>query len=404
MRHEIVRTMLASNSLAPCPSPATIALLIAVAASAAQGQVVKIIPPRVVGDHGPALDAEIDGPSSIAADGKGNLYVYQAARDYQGVSLRGIVLGAIRRIDSSTHKITTVALGCDWISDKPRAPGCVAPITELRVAPSGKLLLSEYLDKRLRELDPVTHQLSTIAGKGTSESSGDGGSAVQAGLAPSGFALDRSGNIFIADSKSYVRRVDAKTGIISTVAGNGKVGSAGDGGLALAAQIEALTLAIDRTDDLYIGEDSSGRIRRVDAVTGTIETIAGGAPLGTCAITQFCGEGGPGTAAHIYDVRSLALDRIGNVLFATGGRVCRIDRRSGVVTTIVGTGEKGSSGDGGPATKALVEPAGIAVDGAGNLFIADYDNNRIRRVDAKTGIITTVGGNGLPHRQPPPSL
>lgn len=264
------------------------------------------------------------------------------------------------------------------------------------------MLLSESLDKRIRAFNLDNRELTVIAGNGSSEPSGDGGPAIQAGLAPMGLAVDRGGNIFICDSHGYIRRIDGKTGIISTVAGNGKGGSAGDGGPALAAQIQPVRLAVDQAGNLYIGEDASGRIRRVDATAGIIQTIAGGGPPGGCRPTQFCGDGGLATAAHIYDVRSLALDQKGNVLFATGGRVCRIDRRSRIVTTIAGTGEQDFSGDGGLATEAEIDPGDIAIDRIGNLFFAEFTNARIRRVDAKTGIITTFAGNGLPHRQPPP--
>ncbi len=382
-----------------------VVILIAATKSIVDGQVIKILPPHTVGDGGPALDAEIDGPVSVAVDSFGNVYVYQSAEDWEGLRHIGTVLGAIRRIDSSTHRIDTVATECGRHSARTRRPGCIGAISELHAAPSGEVLFSEFLYNRLRALDPRGHRFSTIAGSGSDESSGDGGTALLAGVgAPMGLTVDSRGNIFLSDSKRYVRRVDATTRIISTVAGNGRVGSGGDGGPALAAQIDARRLVVDRAGDLFIGEDATGWIRRVDAATGIIETIAGGGPLGSCQITRFCGDGGLATAAHIYDVRSLALDRMGNVLFAPGGRVCRIDRRSGIVTTIAGTGEKGFSGDGGPAAKARVDPVSIAVDRAGNLFIADYGNNRIRRVDAETGVITTIGGNGLPRRQPVPSL
>lgn len=111
---------------------------------------------------------------------------------------------------------------------------------------------------------------------------------------------------------------------------------------------------------------------------------------------EFKGEGGLATLAQ-FSPRSLALDNDGSLLFTAEGRVCRIDKQ-GVLRTIAGTGRDGFGGDGGPATNAQIGPGGIAVDNAGNVFISEYSNNRIRRIDAKSGIISTVGGNGLPHR------
>jgi DNA-binding beta-propeller fold protein YncE len=120
-------------------------------------------------------------------------------------------------------------------------------------------------------------------------------------------------------------------------------------------------------------------------------------------VPPFSGEGRPAVAAGIPSPRSLFFDREDNLLFCTGARICRIDRLTGVLSVIAGIGQGGFSGDGGPAIKARVDPVDLAVDADGNVLIAEYGNNRIRRIDAKTGIITTVAGNGLPHR-PPPSI
>jgi len=161
---------------------------------------------------------------------------------------------------------------------------------------------------------------------------------------------------------------------------------------------------VDRAGNLYVADDTSNRIRRVDAKTGLIDTIAGsGAPSkGSLVAPEFRGDGGPAADARITAPRSLAFDQMENLLFGAAGRVCRIDRDSGILTVVAGNGQPSFGGDGGLATKARIEPNDIAVDAQGNLFIAEFVSNRIRRVDAKTGIITTVAGNGLPHRPPQP--
>jgi DNA-binding beta-propeller fold protein YncE len=138
----------------------------------------------------------------------------------------------------------------------------------------------------------------------------------------------------------------------------------------------------------------------VDANTGIIETYAGMGAVLPARVSRFSGEGGPAVAAGIPSPRSLVLDREGNLLFLTADRICRIDRLTGILSTVAGVGQDGYSGDGGPATAARIGPVDLAVDSEGNLFIAEFGNNRIRRIDAKTGIITTVAGNGLPHRPP----
>jgi sugar lactone lactonase YvrE len=237
-----------------------------------------------------------------------------------------------------------------------------------------------------------------IAGNGAPASKGDGGQARDASLAfPNCLGLDHNSDVFVCDSNYSIRRIESKTGIISTVAGNGKRGFAGDGGPALNAQFDTPgSVAVDRQGNIFVADATSNRIRRVDANTGIIETYAG-IDFPPATVWRFSGEGGPAVAAGIPHPHSLALDREGNLFFLTAHRVCRIDRFTGVLSTVAGMGQEGYSGDGGPATAALIGPDDLAIDNDGNLFIAEYDNKRIRRIDAKTRIITTVAGNGLPN-------
>jgi len=339
----------------------------------------KVLPPNTTGDGGPAIEAQIDGPLSIAFDQDDDLYVYQQANDWIGIQWKNIILGSIRRIDSSTNKIGTVAVGCNPPFEKHASSGCVESIGKIRVARSGKLLILEPSQARVRSFDPWTQQFSLIAGD-------------RARLA---IAEDPDGNILIGDY-AVVLRVDVKTGAISTVAGTGTRGFSGDGGPATSAELNFATqLAVDHDGNLYIGDSGNKRIRRVDAKTGITQTVVGHGGA------RFRDEVPSSDPVGTW-VGAVTVDPGGNLLFATERRVFRLDRIKGMVTAVAGTGEIGSSGDGGSATQARIDPGDMAVDRGGNIFFTEYLNARIRRVDAKTGIITTFAGTGLPHRNPPP--
>jgi sugar lactone lactonase YvrE len=203
--------------------------------------------------------------------------------------------------------------------------------------------------------------------------------------------------LFIADTyNNRVRRVDAVTGIITTVAGNGTMGFSGDGDLATSARVGRPTgVAVDTAGNLFIVERGRHVIRRVDAATGIITTVASKEWLDLVA--GFGGDGGPATNARLKSPRRVAVGRAGNLFIVDSGnqRVRRVDAATGIITTVAGNGTDDFEGDGGPATSTgFWTPSGVTVDRAGNLFIADTYHYRIRRVDAATGIITTVGGNG----------
>ena len=250
---------------------------------------------------------------------------------------------------------------------------------------SGNLYVADTLNRRIRRID-AEGVITTIAGTGERGFSGDGGPAAEAQLTwADGLALDGSGNLYVADG-GRIRRIDAE-GVITTIAGTGERGFSGDGGPAAEAQLTwADGLALDGSGNLYVAD--GGRIRRIDA-EGVITTIAGTGERG------FSGDGGPAAEAQFAYPSGLALDGSGNLYVADSGnsRIRRIDAE-GVITTIAGTGERGFSGDGGPATEAqLAYPGGLAVDGSGNLYVADSGNSRIRRIDAE-GTITTIAGSG----------
>ncbi len=237
--------------------------------------------------------------------------------------------------------------------------------------------------------------ITTIAGNGTAGYAGDGGAATSAELnRTEGVAIDSAGNVYIADwQNNRVRKVDSATGIITTIAGNGTAGYAGDGGAATSAELKGPTgVAVDSTGNVYIADQANNRIRKVNAGTGVITTVAG---TGTAA---FSGDGGPATSAAMYSPTDLTLDSAGNLYISdnANARIRKVAAGTGVITTYAGNGTAGFTGDGGAATSAdLNQPAGIAIDSAGNLFIADVTNNRIRKVAVGTGVITTYAGNGV---------
>jgi sugar lactone lactonase YvrE len=334
-----------------------------------------------IGDGGPATSASLNGPLGVAVDASGNLFITDRLNH------------RVRRVDAATGIITTVAGdgGSGFSGDGGPATSASLSFPEgVAVDASGNLFIADAGNSRIGRVDAATGIITTVAGVGAGGFSGDGGPATSASLFfPEGVAVDALGNLFIADtSNNRVRRVDAATGIITTVAGDGASGFSGDGGPATSASLNSPRgVAVDASGNLFIADFSNDRVRRVDAVTGTITTVAGG----------VFGDGGPATGASLNRPFEVAADGSGNLLIAdfSNNRVRRVDAATGIITTVAGDGAFGFSGDGGPATSAsLGFPSGVAVDSSGNLFIADFSNRRIRRVDAATGIITTVAGDG----------
>jgi hypothetical protein len=235
--------------------------------------------------------------------------------------------------------------------------------------------------------------METVSGDGE-EQLGDGGPAKSAGLCgPTDVALDAEGNIYISDTGDYcsgpggdtVRKVDPH-GTITTVAGTGEAGFSGDGGPATKARLDfPSAVAVDREGNLYIADGSNYRIRKVDK-DGIITTFAG------TGEARHSGDGGSATSAQLREPACMVFDAQGNLYLADYTSVRKIDP-SGTITTVAGTGRFGFSGDGGPATEAKLTASDIALDGKGNMYISDTENNRIRKVD-RDGIIHTVAGTG----------
>ncbi|HTC86767.1 MAG TPA: NF038122 family metalloprotease, partial [Bryobacteraceae bacterium] len=228
--------------------------------------------------------------------------------------------------------------------------------------------------------------------------SGDGGPAILAGLNPRSVALDTEGNLYLADeSNNRIRKVTIATGIVTTVAGNGVKGFLGDGGGATNARLDGPTgVALDPEGNFYIADgtaDGHNRIRRVGAATGVITTVAGNGSQG------YSGDGGPATSAQLSSLGGLAADASGNLYIADNfnHRVRMVSLATGIITTVAGSGIAGSAGDGGPAASAeLNNPLSVAVDTAGDVYIADSGNYRIRKVTIASGMIDTAwNGNAV---------
>jgi sugar lactone lactonase YvrE len=288
--------------------------------------------------------------------------------------------------------ISTVAGNGTWGYSRDGGPATSAQLYYpygVAVDTAGNLFIADYFNKRVRKVTPGG-VISTVAGNGTWGFSGDGGPANSAQLSgPYGVAVDTPANMFIADSNNNRIRKVTPGGVISTVAGNGTSGFSGDGGPANSAQLSSpYGIAVDAAGNLFIADYGNQRIRKVTP-GGIISTVAGNGTSG------FSGDGGPANSAQLYNPSGVAVDTAGNLFIADQGNNCvRKVTPGGVISTVAGNGAWGFSGDGGPANSAqLYGPAGVAVDTAGNLFIADSGNQRIRKVTLG-GVISTVAGNG----------
>ena len=290
---------------------------------------------------------------------------------------------------AQSYIISTVA-GSDRLRDG--GPALAAPLrgpSAVVTDNAGNLYIADGPDYRIRKVAP-SGTITTYVGVGLAVYVGDGGSANQAGIDEvGGMATDAAGNLYVADSGNCRVRKVSPSGVITTVAGTGKCLYGGDGGPATSAQLAPIAVAVDASGSLYIADMLNFRIRKVDT-GGRITTIAG---TGTAGYT---GDGGPATSAQIHMLTGIAVDGAGNVYFTDwwNNRIRKVST-AGTITTIAGSGGYKYAGDGGPATMAQFDPAGIAVDSAGNLYIADSSNSRIRKITAATGVISTVAGNGV---------
>jgi sugar lactone lactonase YvrE len=338
-----------------------------------------------VGDGGPALAARFNLPGGVAEAPNGDLIVVDFGNH------------RIRRIDHSTGVIETLAGTGEAGYNGDGIPARKAQLARpeyVVFGPAGDLYIADSYNNRIRRIDHATGLVTTVAGTGERGFSGDGGPATRAELHfPEGIALDAAGNLFIGDTVNRrIRRVDAETGVITTYAGNSETGISPEGTPAAEVRFLRLArLAVDRAGNVYVADSPTHRILVIDAETRRIRTFAGTGKPG------FSGDGGPALSARLRYPEGVFVAPNGDVYLAdvANHRVRRVDARTGLIQTVAGNGERGFAGDGGPATQAkLWSPGRLWVDFEGNILIADILNSRIRRVDAKTGVIQTVAGGG----------
>lgn len=268
----------------------------------------------------------------------------------------------------------------------------------------GNIYIADSVNQVVRKVAATSGTITTVAGSGLVGYTGDGGLALRATLnTPSALALDGAGNLYIADlGNNVIRKVSAANQQISTVAGGGATASGanglGDGGLATNALLYGPSdIAVDGGGNLYIADTYNGLIRKVTAATGIISVVAGG---GTNAGTDGLGDGGAATGARLASPVAIGLDGAGNLYIGDSGNnvVRKVDATSGVITIVAGSGTYGYTGDLGLALRAaLKHPSSVRVDWAGNIYIADQGNSVVRQVSATTGIISTIAGSGA-HR------
>ena len=339
------------------------------------------------GDHGPAIDARLKKPHGVCGyESPAPVYLYFSdPSNYQ-----------IRRVDLEDNFLTKAA-GTIWAGYN--GDNILATWANLNypfgvhVDASGNVLIADTYNHRIRKVNAKTGIITTVAGNGSKGFSGDGGPATSARIKyPFSLYVDARGNIFIADTYNYrIRKVDGATGIITTVVGDGHKRFKGDGGPATDASVDMVyDVAVDNVGNLFVVDTGNQIVRKVDATTGIIDTVAGQAN-----ISGYSGDGGPATNARLNGPTGVAVDSAGNIYIcdSTNNVVRKVDATTQIINTIAGNGTPHFSGDGGLATEAQLNyPEGIWVDSLGNIFIVDTNNCRIRMVDGNTGIITTVAG------------
>ncbi len=339
-----------------------------------------------------AISSQLNQPYKVFLDSAGNLFI----ADYNNTR--------IRRIAAATGIITTIAgTGVNGFSGD-TGPATSALLTKpagVFATPAGDVFIADTSNNRIRKVDSGG-TITTVAGNGTGGFGGDGGPATSAMLAgPYEVVVDTAGNIFISDQNNdRIRRVDAATGDISTYAGTGTPGFSGDGGAATSADLNNPTgMALDAQGNLYFADYNNSRIRRIDAASQNISTVAGSVTAG-----GFAGDGGLATAARLRAPRGIALGATGEFFIAdsNNNRIRRVDT-NGIITTYAGTGVAGFSGDGGAPTAAQLDyPVSLAIAANGDLFVSDQNNNRIRKITppvftSVTGTVRNAStGAGLP--------
>lgn len=327
------------------------------------------------GDGAQATLAKIRYPEGLCLDTHGNMYIADAGNN------------RVRKIDLVSGIISTVGgigspgySGDDSLAINARFLAPVAVFNDT----AGNIFVADAGNHRIRKIDLVSGIITTVAGSGpsglgTGSFSGDGDLATKATLnLPSGIFIDRYENIFIADyNNNRVRKVDKVTGIITTIAGNGTAGYSGDGGLATNAQLSGVAQVFgDTSGNIFICDQWNHAVRKINTMTGIISTIAG------TGVAGYSGDNGPAASATLNQPSGIFIDKTNNIFISEygNGTIRRIDASTDEIETIAGTGSLGYSGDEGPSTNAKLRCADVFLDDYGTVYIADMDNNRIRKV------------------------
>ena len=315
--------------------------------------------------------------------------------------LAGMCLFTCDSLLAESYTIKTVAGSGAGENNGDEGPALKTNINQtfgVEVGPDGAIYITEVGHHRVRRLDAKSGMLSTVAGTGEKGYSGDGGKATAAAMnEPYEVRFDKGGNMYVVEMQNHiVRRMDAKTNKITTIAGTGKAGYGGDGGPATGAQFHrphSIALSADADSDsgyLYIADIGNHRIRRVNLKTGIVESIAGD---GNKKL-PIAGEAASGNP--VVGPRALFVD--GDTLWVAlreGHSIWKIDLNDGTWQHVAGTGKKGFTGDGGPAKAATFNgPKGIAVGPAGHVYVVDTENQAIRKINTKTNTISTIAGYG----------
>jgi sugar lactone lactonase YvrE len=294
---------------------------------------------------------------------------------------------------SSSQIITTIA-GNGLTDGYPATATRLMGPSGVVVDKFGNIYITEIYGNKIRKVDATSGIISTYAGNGTAGYGGDNGPANLAKLNyPYGLFIDTSGDLYIADAENNRIRKVSSSGIITTVAGIGIPGNTGDNGLAINASIRGPSeIAIDCFGNLFFSQSSAHTIRKIDLNNGIITTVAG-----SYVTPGYNGDSVLANTALIRNPVGIATDKIGNIYFVDRGnnRVRKINNGTGIITTIVGTDSCGFSGDSSLGASAMLcQPHGLAIDTIGNLYISDVGNERIRKLDILTDYMTTIAGNG----------
>ena len=367
-------------------------LLLCMVISPVSAQIIQTVAGGGIGDGSAATAAPIHA-ASVAIDSSGNLYVSGGTR--------------IRKVTVATGVIITVAGtgATGYNGDNIAATSATLSATGIAIDTSDNLYIADSGNNRIRKVSARTGLITTVAGTGTRGYDGDNIAATNAMLAlfnfptntiggdgSGGIAVDASGNLFIEDvGNQRVRKVAAVTGIITTVAGGNGVRYNGDGIAGTEAGLATPTaVVVDASGNLFIVDQNDQRVRKVAVGTGIITTVAGTGTLG------FNGDNIPAASARLQFPSGITVDTAGNlyVVDAHNNRIRKVAVASGIITSVAGNGSGGYNGDNIAATSATLSATGIAIDATGNLYIADSVNNRVRKVTAATGVITTIAGNG----------